>query len=380
MTPLLQLALPGRLDRGCVVTPEIVALIEADAPVAIGVSGGKDSCALAFATIEALDEYGHTGPRVLIHSDLGRVEWKDSLPTCERLAAALGLELIVVRREAGDMMDRWLTRWRNNVQRYAQLSCVKLILPWSTPSMRFCTSELKTAVICSALVKRFPGQTIISASGIRRQESAKRKKSPIAKPQKKLTSAKHRTTGIDWHPIIEWTHRDVFAVLAARGFDLHEAYTRYGSSRVSCAFCIMSKADDLAASSSCPDNASIYREMVGLELVSTFAFQGATWLADVAPHLLDDTTRRRVDAAKVRANVRKIAEDAIPEHLLYEKGWPKIMPTLDEARHLAGVRLTVAEAVGIEIAYTTPEQIVARFAELMAMNAVKTAAKNRRSR
>jgi hypothetical protein len=51
------------------------------------------------ALIPYLDAIGHHGPRVLIHSDLGQVEWKDSLPTCERLAARLGLELIVVRRQ-----------------------------------------------------------------------------------------------------------------------------------------------------------------------------------------------------------------------------------------------------------------------------------------
>jgi 3'-phosphoadenosine 5'-phosphosulfate sulfotransferase (PAPS reductase)/FAD synthetase len=54
--------------------------------------------------------------------------------------------------------------------------------------MRFCTSELKTAIICRELVRRFPGQTILSVSGIRREESTKRKLAPIVKVQPKLTS------------------------------------------------------------------------------------------------------------------------------------------------------------------------------------------------
>ena len=205
---------PALISRGVVTTDAIDRLLAADAPVALGVSGGKDSCALAFATIAHLDAIGHKGPRVLVHSDLGRVEWKASLPMCEQLAAELGLELIVVRREAGDMMDRWLGRWENNCARYAALSCVKTILPWSTPTMRFCTSELKTAVICRELTKRFPGKVIVSAAGIRREESAKRKQAPIAKAQKKLTSTTHATTGIDWNPIIEWTIADVLALLS----------------------------------------------------------------------------------------------------------------------------------------------------------------------
>ena len=50
-------------------------------------------------------------------------------------------------RNAGDMMDRWLSRWAANVARYANLECVKLILPWSTAAQRFCTAELKSQVI-----------------------------------------------------------------------------------------------------------------------------------------------------------------------------------------------------------------------------------------
>jgi len=367
---MLTIGLPGRIDRGVVTTPEIDELLRDGSPVAIGVSGGKDSCALAFATVAHLDAIGHTGPRVLIHSDLGRVEWKESLPMCERLAARLKLELIVVRRAAGDMMDRWLTRWDNNVERYAALSCVKLILPWSTPSMRFCTSELKTAIICRELIRRFPGKTTVSASGIRRQESSKRAKAPIAKPQAKLTSTTHKTAGIDWHPIIEWSHPDVFAFLKSHAFELHEAYTKFGMSRVSCMYCIMSNEADLAASTTCPDNHATYREMVELEAASTFGFQGK-WLADVAPALLSDDQRAHVEASKRAAVVREEAEARIPDHLLYEKGWPNVMPTYEEAVMLADVRKSVAAAVGLTIEYTDPDAIIARYAELMRMKEEK---------
>jgi hypothetical protein len=115
------------------VTPEISEMLAAGCVVAIGVSGVKDSQACAIRTMTYLNEVGHTGPRVLIHADLGRIEWKDSLPTCERLALHLGIELIVVRRKAGDMLARWQKRWENNVARYRDLSCVRLILPWSQP-------------------------------------------------------------------------------------------------------------------------------------------------------------------------------------------------------------------------------------------------------
>lgn len=347
------------------ITPEIQELLNSNAPVAFGVSGGKDSCAVALAVTEYLDSINHRGPRILIHSDLGRVEWKDSLPTCERLAAALNLELVVVQRQAGDMLDRWQQRWRNNAGRYSNLECVKLILPWSTPAMRFCTSELKVAIITSALAKRFPGQSIVSVSGIRREESPARAKASITKVQPKLSRSSIGTRGCDWHPILDWTKAEIFEYLARKQFDLHEAYRVYSSSRVSCCFCIMSSADDLRAASKCEDNHELYRAMVRLETDSTFSFQSSSWLGDVAPHLLNAEQRQYLIETKERARIREEAESRIPKHLLYVKGWPTFVPSIKEAELLAEVRNTVAQAVQIGIGYTTPEAIIAGYEELM---------------
>ena len=132
--------------RDVALAPEVSALLASDAVVAIGVSGGKDSVACALAVARHLDAIGHNGPRILVHSDLGRVEWKDSGPACERLAAHLGWELLTVRRQAGDMLARWEKRWSNNVERYRDLSCVRLILPWSTPSMGAARSRRTAAL------------------------------------------------------------------------------------------------------------------------------------------------------------------------------------------------------------------------------------------
>lgn len=350
-------------------TAEIDALLQQDQPVALGVSGGKDSTALAFATCAYLDSRGHTGPRVLVHSDLGRVEWTQSADVCAQLAERLGLELVVVRRQAGDMMDRWLTRWANNVVRYSNLECVKLILPWSTPAMRFCTSEMKVAVICRELVRRFPSSTIVSASGIRRQESPGRAKAPVAKPQAKLSSRSQATAGWDWHPILDYTLDDVRAVHREHDFPMHEAYTKYGATRVSCAFCIMSSRADLLASSAHPDHTSLFREMVQLEATSTFAFQSGGWLADTAPSLLDPALAEAVRVAKQSAIIREALESRIPSHLLYSKGWPTCMPTQAEADLLAETRKGVAAVVGIPVLYTESTEILARYAQLMARNA-----------
>lgn len=178
--------LHGGGDRTVATTAEIDTALKAKCAVAVGVSGGKDSAAAALRVIDYLDAVEHQGPRILIHSHLGRVEWRQSMPACERLAARLRLALVVGHRQAGDLLDRWRVRWANNVRRYSELSCVKLILPWSTASMRFCTSEMKTATIAGDLVRRFPQQTILSVSGIRREESSGRAKAPVAKVQPRL--------------------------------------------------------------------------------------------------------------------------------------------------------------------------------------------------
>lgn len=350
-------------------TDEVTALLSQDAVVAVGVSGGRDSQAVALAIADHLDAIGHTGPRVLIHADLGRVEWQDSLPSCERLAAHLGWELMVVRRQAGDMMARWEGRWENNLARYRDLSCVKLILPWSTPSMRFCTSELKSAIIARALRKRFPDAPILNATGIRRQESSARSKMPVSAVIPGLV--RKNATGVSWNAVIDWTMDDVHHRIAQAGLALHEAYTQYAMSRVSCCFCIMSSAADLKASATCVDNQEVYRLMVDLEARSSFAFQSGKWLGDVAPHLLSDDLKARLARGRTAAAVRQAAEDRLPKHLLYAKGWPTGLPTIAEAQLIADVRKTVAATLDIEVDYTTAESIRARFAELLTAKAEK---------
>lgn len=353
------------------VTPEILELLAADAVVAIGVSGGKDSSAVAVRTVKLLNELGHRGPIVLIHSDLGRIEWRDSFSICRRLAETLGLELIVVRRRSGDMLDRWRQRWNDNVDRYASLSFVQLILPWSTPSMRFCTSELKQQVICRELVKRFPGRAILSVSGIRREESTRRAQSPVFRPQELLCRTSSDNIGYDWHPILDWTLAQVLGFLHSEGIPLHEAYTRYNSSRVSCCFCILASKHDLIASSTCAEHRPMYCALVALEAVSTFAFQERQWLADVAPHLLPTELKEEIARAKAAAEERMRAEAQIPKHLLYTKGWPTCIPSAEEARLLAHIRMRVAAAVKLRIEYTQPEAIIKRYEDLIEAKLLK---------
>jgi hypothetical protein len=122
---------------------------------------------------------------------------------------------------------------------------------------------------------------------------------------------------------------------------------------------------DLVASSDCEANADVYRELVRLESQSTFAFQATRWLSDVAPHLLSAEQRDIAREAKRRGSLREVVEARIPASLLYTKGWPTRIPTVDEAELLAEVRRTVARIVGLSIDFTDARAIRSRYAELL---------------
>lgn len=345
-------------------TSDINVMIARDVPVAVGVSGGKDSQAAALATFASLDAKGHKGPRVLVHSDLGAVEWNASLPACEQLARHLGAELIVVRRKAGDLMDRWEARWQSSLRRYINLETVALVLPWSTPAMRFCTSELKTHVIRAELRRRFKGQQFINVTGIRREESAARAKAETADID--------ASGNANWRPILHWSEAEVFTYIAEQGLQPHEAYTSFGMSRVSCRFCIMSSAADLIAAAQVPESRDLYRRMVDLEIASTFAFQGNKWLGDIRPDVLGAQRAQALADAKIKALSRIAIEAKITRGMRYVSGWPTRMLTDAEASILAEARRRIGSLLNIKPLYLDVEAIHGRYAELMAKHEARS--------
>ncbi len=345
--------------------PDVDAAITAGAAVAVGVSGGKDSQAAAIATLLHLNAIGHTGPRILIHADLGIVEWNDSLPVCRNIAADLGVDLITVRRKAGGLMERWESRWASSQRRYENLETVTLVPCWSTPAMRFCTSELKTHVIVADLKRRFRGMPIINVTGIRADESASRALQPVASQQK----------GSDiwnWRPILKWSTEDVFNAIEASRMAPHPAYRSFGMTRVSCRFCIMSSMADMKAAAMQEESHNLYRRMVGLETISTFAFQGSRWLGDLAPRLLEDRQIYAFQEAKLTAARRVAAEKRITKPMLYVKGWPTRTLTNEEADILADVRREVSSMMGFQPMHIDRESIHERYAFLLDQKARKT--------
>jgi hypothetical protein len=371
--------------------PEVDALLDAGAPLIICVSGGKDSRLAAELAVAYARERGFTGRIILVYANLNTEEltvtWFDALEQCRALAERLDCEFEIVARPAGGLMDRLRSRWRANLRRYIELECVELILPWATPAMRFCTSELKTAIIQRWVRKTFGNQAVICVLGIRRDESNSKKKgrgvAPIIKVYRRKGKKKPAMPegSVDWNIIVEVKTDYVLEwILAAT--DTPAAYV-FGAKRNSCAFCFFCTLEDLMAALRDPRNHPAYRAKCALEIASAFSYQGIRWLSDLAPELLTEAQRSALVRAKEIAVKRKELEAEIPRHLLFKNdgglhGWPQTMPTTEEAETIARVRRGVAELYCLQVKYTTGPAVSERYAELIAKKAARDARNARR--
>ncbi|AOH85573.1 phosphoadenosine phosphosulfate reductase [Sphingomonas panacis] len=348
----------------------IMDAIRQNAWFAFNLSGGKDSTCAGHAASALLDQLGHPRKRrIAVHADLGRAEWRTTPALVEAVARRLDLPLLVLRRSAGDMVARWEQRFASGKRRYEALETYNLIGPWSSSSLRFCTSELKVQVIGPELARRFRGETIVSVVGLRREESTARRSTPISRLDDRFarTGNAMGTRMISWHPLVDWTASQVFDAHDRHRLPLHEAYCRYNSTRLSCAFCVLASGRDLEAASRAAGNIDLYRHLASLEAASTFSFQPQRWLSDVAPHLLPLSLRCDIERAKRDAAERRQIEAAMPPGLRFVKGWPPRQPTFDEASAIAASRAPILQRHELENRYPTAGAVLARFEELIAL-------------
>ncbi|OWK27547.1 phosphoadenosine phosphosulfate reductase family protein [Sphingomonas dokdonensis] len=352
----------------------VSAAIAAGAPVAFSLSGGKDSVSIAHATAKRLDALGHPRDRrVSIHSDLGRIEWRSTPATVEQAAAAIGTPLVIVRRKAGDLVDRWERRFELGLERYEQLLTYHLTSPWSSANNRFCTAELKTQVILPHLLRMFPGQQIVSVVGIRREESLKRRLAPVSKIEGKPYVRANGGGILTWHPGVEIREDEVYTYIAREGLPLAEAYP-LGSTRFGCAFCVLASENDLTVAAHAPGNLGVLHHLVGMEARSSFSFQPQRWLGDVAPQLLPKTLLNALHHGKAAAAERRALEARLPSNLKYVKGWPQRVPSLAEASVILSTRTALLTAHGRRSPYDTPARVRDRIAELHTVERAREAA------
>ncbi|MBB4617978.1 phosphoadenosine phosphosulfate reductase family protein [Sphingomonas abaci] len=355
-------------------SPDVRAAIQAGAPVAFSLSGGKDSVSISHATAALLDRLGHPRDRrIAIHADLGRIEWASTPDTVNAHAARLAVPLIVVRNKSYDMLSKWERRFELGCIRYQDLLTYHLTAPWSSSANRFCTSEMKTQVILPELLRRFPGDRILSVVGIRREESFKRRLTPVSKAEAACWTRKTGAHILTWHPGVDVLEDEVYRYCARNSLPLPESYG-LGSTRHGCAFCVLASENDINVAARAPGNRGVYLHLVDQEARTTFSFQQNRWLGDVAPDLLPASLAQDLARGQALATERRDLEASLPANLRYVKGWPQRVPSLGEATIIHAVRARILKMHRLETPFTTPVQVRERIAELHNAQRLKEAA------
>ena len=200
--------------------------------VLVNSSAGKDSQAMLDYLVELADAQGVSRDRlVVVHADLGRVEWKGTRDLAERQARHYGLRFEVVQKDV-DLLDQVVARGM-----------------WPSSKTRYCTSDQKRDQVAKLLTRltdeRRLGRPvrILNCLGIRAQESAARAAKVAFQVDKRATNSRRQ---VDlYYPIFTWSLDQVWARIRQSGVEHHQAYD-LGMSRLSCVFCVFANKADLA--------------------------------------------------------------------------------------------------------------------------------------
>ncbi|SMC58336.1 3'-phosphoadenosine 5'-phosphosulfate sulfotransferase (PAPS reductase)/FAD synthetase [Fulvimarina manganoxydans] len=271
------------------VPDQIRDLIASGALFVINHSAGKDSQAMAIVirSLVPADQI------LVIHADLGRVEWPGNV---EHIRETIGeLPLIVCRNENKDFLSMTANRGM-----------------FPSPKNRQCTSDLKRGPIHREIARylhahpRFGGR-VVDCIGLRAEESPGRAKREVLVNDSEREHEAKRTKGTKlskaaagrewwtWLPVHGMTIGEVWATIADAGQKRHYAYD-LGMSRLSCCFCIMASASDLATAARA--RPELYREYVELEREI-----GQTMMmpAKGVKRTLEDVTGIRIDEMRAAA-------------------------------------------------------------------------------
>jgi len=245
------------------VTPKAIKqLIERGALFVVNHSGGKDSQAMYLH----LREFVPAAQLVIVHADLGEVEWEGAVDHIK--ATTNGEPLHVCRNERRNLLQMIEQRGK-----------------FPSPQIRQCTSDLKRGPIertirgiVKARMAAYPthkgipedasvvtgteagANLIVNCMGMRAEESSSRAKLKTLKLSKGNSVAGREW--YDWLPIHDWLVGDVFAAIKAAGQEPHPVYAK-GMSRFSCCFCVMASEHDLTTAAGL--NPKLYARYVGLE-------------------------------------------------------------------------------------------------------------------
>lgn len=207
-------------------------------------SGGKDSQAMYSLLLARIP----ADQLVVVHADLGKVEWPG---VKDHIRATIAHDLNVVRASK------------------TFLSMVEKRGKWPSAAYRQCTSDLKRGPIMKFIrndLKARGAAIAVNCMGLRAEESnARAKKTPFRLNKAESVHKKVQRTVYDWMPIFALTTGQVFDAIEDAGQKAFWAYGNQGdkNQRLSCVFCIMGCQSDLQHGAR--ENPDLYREYVELE-------------------------------------------------------------------------------------------------------------------
>lgn len=236
--------------------------------ILVNSSAGKDSQAMLTHVVGLADAAGvERGRIVVVHADLGRVEWAGTRELAAEQAAHYGLRFEVVQREIGDLLDQIEARG---------------MFPSSTA--RYCTSDQKTSQVAKLMTRlaadhRAAGNAgpiqILNCLGIRAEESPARAKKQ-AFHQDSVTNGRRHVDR--WLPIFDWTEVEVWNTIRRSGVRYHEAYD-LGMPRLSCVFCVLAGRKELVLAAK--HNPELAAEYVAVEQRIRHSFKADLSMAQI---------------------------------------------------------------------------------------------------
>lgn len=244
-------------------------------------SAGKDSQAMLHVIATRAAEQGVADRVVVIHCDLGRVEWRGTRELAAEQARHYGARFETISRPQGDLLQHVEARGQ-----------------WPSSTARYCTSDHKrgqAAKVCTALVSEWRAANggrrcrVLNCLGFRAEESSARAKREPWTENTRLSNGRRHVQ--DWLPIHHWSTAEVWDTIDASGVRSHDAY-RLGMPRLSCVFCIFAPKAALVIAGR--ENRQLLEEYVALEERIGHRFRTDLSMAEVREAVLntdDDDTQ-----------------------------------------------------------------------------------------
>lgn len=201
----------------------VMEFIKKGAIIFVSHSGGKDSQAM----LAKLIRLGLKDHIVIVHSNLGSMEWEHMTPWIEKNSFGLPVYEVEAEEDFFQMVRRTKRMPSGNMQ--------------------FCTDNLKIKPIGAFIHDYMTANNIkvgINATGMRAEESERRaKKGEWVLSKGTGTSGMHQPknypehTIFDWLPIIDYKLDDVMEEIENADQEIHSVYG-LGFSRLSCVLCV----------------------------------------------------------------------------------------------------------------------------------------------